>query len=375
MGEWGEMSSQELAEHLVWLEAQSSRIESERASVLCEFASRRGHRDLEYSSPAAFLIDRCRIAPARATRLVSLANSLQKMSLTGKAWAKGDLAADQVRHLQAAHSSSPGIFRAHEPMLVDTVSALGIVDTGQVLRYWQETADHPRAEELAESLHRQRRLHLSETFEGMWRLDGYLDPLAGELVRTALEAATPPPAPDDHRTPAQRRADALTDLCRQALDTGQLPAQGGEKPHLLVLVGAERLHGQTYGLAESATGTMFPQSSIDLLSCDCSLSRIVFGPNSEIIEVGRKTRIIPPALRRAVIARDRHCRHPGCRRPAKWCDLDHKVPWSQGGTTTLDNLQLLCRYHHRLKHFRDGRAPRLAPCAADIQGRSSVRRC
>jgi hypothetical protein len=87
-----------------------------------------------------------------------------------------------------------------------------------------------------------------------------------------------------------------------------------------------------------------------LLACDCAVSRIVFAPNSEIIDLGRKTRIIPSALRRAVIARDRHCQHPGCWRPAKWCDIDHIVSWQDGGTTSLRNLQLLCRYHHRLKH-------------------------
>ena len=171
------------------------------------------------------------------------------------------------------------------------------------------------------------------------------------MVKTALEAATPPPSPDDPRTAAQRRADALADLCRQALDSGLQSEQGGEKPHLLVLVGAERLHGGL-GIAETVSGTVFTQSSIDLLSCDCSISRIVFGPNSEIIDVGRKTRVIPPALRRAVIARDRHCQHPGCHRPAKWCDIDHIIAWQHGGPTTLDNLQLLCRYHHRLKHLR-----------------------
>jgi hypothetical protein len=183
----------------------------------------------------------------------------------------------------------------------------------------------------------------------MFRLDGYLDPLAGEIVRTALEAATPPPAPDDERTPAQRRADALTDLARRALDAGALSEQSGEKPHLIVLVGVDRLHGSS-GEAETATGTLLTDSQLDLLGCDCSVSRVVFGPRFEIIDVGRKTRLIPPALRRAVIARDRHCQHPGCRRPAKWCDIDHKIPWSKGGETNRANLQLLCRFHHRLKH-------------------------
>jgi hypothetical protein len=65
---------------------------------------------------------------------------------------------------------------------------------------------------------------------------------------------------------------------------------------------------------------------------------------------GRKTKVIPPAMRRAVIARDRHCQHPGCFRPSKWCDIDHKIHWLYGGETKLSNLQLLCPHNHTLKH-------------------------
>ncbi|MCZ6505397.1 MAG: HNH endonuclease signature motif containing protein [Actinobacteria bacterium] len=71
---------------------------------------------------------------------------------------------------------------------------------------------------------------------------------------------------------------------------------------------------------------------------------------SEIIDVGRKTRVIPTALRRAVIARDRHCTHQGCDRPARWCDVHHKIHWADGGETSLENLRLLCRFHHNLTH-------------------------
>ncbi|HJR88461.1 MAG TPA: HNH endonuclease [Acidimicrobiia bacterium] len=81
---------------------------------------------------------------------------------------------------------------------------------------------------------------------------------------------------------------------------------------------------------------------------------MIMGPSSEPLDVGRKTRVIPPALRRAVMVRDRHCQHPGCDRPARWCDVDHIIPWWQGGETKLSNLQLLCRFHHSLKHKPEG---------------------
>ncbi len=87
------------------------------------------------------------------------------------------------------------------------------------------------------------------------------------------------------------------------------------------------------------------------LACDASVSRIVFGSGSEVLDVGRKTRVIPAALRRAVVARDRHCIARDCGRPSKWGDVHHRVPWSEDGETIIDNLVLLCHYHHTRIHL------------------------
>ena len=71
---------------------------------------------------------------------------------------------------------------------------------------------------------------------------------------------------------------------------------------------------------------------------------------SQPLDVGRKTQVVPAPLRRAVIARDRRCRFPGCDRPPPWSDCHHVVHWADGGETALLNLLLLCRPHHRLVH-------------------------
>jgi hypothetical protein len=86
------------------------------------------------------------------------------------------------------------------------------------------------------------------------------------------------------------------------------------------------------------------------LACDASVTRIVFGPRSEPLDVGRRTSVVPSAIRRAVVARDRHCRFPGCDRPQGWCDAHHVRHWADGGPTSVGNLVLLCRRHHRLTH-------------------------
>jgi hypothetical protein len=90
------------------------------------------------------------------------------------------------------------------------------------------------------------------------------------------------------------------------------------------------------------------------LACDASVTRVVLGAPSEPLDVGRRTAVVPVALRRAVVVRDRRCRFPGCDRPHDWCDAHHVVHWADGGPTALANLLLLCRRHHRLIHARGG---------------------
>jgi hypothetical protein len=342
-----------IADDLVEIEAVIGQLEAERSRRLQVLNQCRSWADVGYTSGSAFLIHRCRMAAGRATRLMAQANSLREMPRTWEAWRASNLSTDQVRHLITAHDTNPDVFNEHEPGLVDAVEPLGIFDTARAVTYWRQAVNEPAFERDTESLHAQRRLHLSTTFEGMGRIDGWLDPEGLEIVKVALDAATPSPAEGDHRTPAQRRADALVDLARQALDQGELPESGGEQPHLMVLVHIDQLSGRGHGDCETVDGTIFPRSTVQRIACDASVSRIVLGPNSEPLDVGRKTRVIPAAIRRAVIARDRHCRYPGCYRPARWCDVDHIIHWLHGGKTKLDNLQLLCRHHHTEKHQRE----------------------
>jgi hypothetical protein len=76
----------------------------------------------------------------------------------------------------------------------------------------------------------------------------------------------------------------------------------------------------------------------------------VLGTAGEVLDLGRGSRLPSPALRRALVLRDRGCRFPGCDRPPQWTDAHHIQPWATGGPTTLPNLILLCRHHHTLVH-------------------------
>jgi 5-methylcytosine-specific restriction endonuclease McrA len=187
----------------------------------------------------------------------------------------------------------------------------------------------------------------------MVRVDGDLDPETGRTVLTAIRSVVDADvrgAGPDSRTPAQRRADALAEICRTYLDRSDRPVVAGERPHLLVSVDEQVLRT---GVGMSSIGeTDFTAADARRIGCDAAVSRIVRGPRSEVLDLGRKTPVVPPALRRAVVARDATCRFPGCHRPESWTDVHHVVHWADGGPTSLANLLLLCRRHHRSVHDR-----------------------
>ena len=97
-------------------------------------------------------------------------------------------------------------------------------------------------------------------------------------------------------------------------------------------------------------GGVTSAEALRMLCCDAAVVPIVLNGKGQPVDVGRATRTIPDGLRRAVAARDRGCAHPGCGRPASWCEVHHVTPWADGGQTTIDNLAMLCRIHHRQIH-------------------------
>ena len=87
------------------------------------------------------------------------------------------------------------------------------------------------------------------------------------------------------------------------------------------------------------------------MCCDAAISRIITGPGGEILDAGRAMRTFSAAQTRAVVARDRCCRWPGCDRPAAWCESHHIWHWADGGPTNVDNAVLLCGRHHDKVHL------------------------
>ena len=144
----------------------------------------------------------------------------------------------------------------------------------------------------------------------------------------------------------QRRADAFGLLAESALAADLDRGAAGDRYQVVVHVDEDVLRDDA-GTGQSVLedGTHVPAETARRIACDASRVVMRHGPDGTVLDVGRKTRTIPPAIRRALAARGRTCRFPGC--SCRHCDVHHVRHWAAGGATRLDNLLLLCRRHHR----------------------------
>jgi hypothetical protein len=315
-------------------------------------------------STTAWLVERCRLAPPHARQQVRLARRLaDDLPAVAAALTAGEVG---LGHVAVVHRLTrglpPDMVAALQPPCLAAARVGEPLTLARATRHLLHQLDPDRVARDDLAAHARRTLSVAETLGGMVSVDGMLDPVSGATVLAALDAATGPPAAGDGRSPGQRRADALVQICRTALDAGALPGCGGVKPHLTLLVDLPSLlrRTDTPHPARLAGSAPVALASVEALCCDATIRRLVLGPASEPLDIGRATRVVPAALRAALDVRDEHCQFPGCRRPARWCDAHHRLPWWRGGPTSLANLVLLCARHHAQVH-RDDLHLRRAP--------------
>lgn len=155
-------------------------------------------------------------------------------------------------------------------------------------------------------------------------------------------------APARHRP---SNADAVVLLAETMLAHGPSERDGGERYQLGVVVDAAVLAGADHGRCEVEGGPGLDADTARMLACDARVVGLVAGEGDQVLSVGRETRVIPRRIRRALRFRDKGCRFPGCAQ-TRWVDGHHIVHWAEGGETSLPNLVLLCRFHHRAIHAR-----------------------
>jgi hypothetical protein len=286
---------------------------------------------------------------ATAARLCATARLVQRNEQTAKALDVGDVSTAHVEVLAFAARRRDELYAEHEDTLLDVARSLTPDDLVTAARQWRELADDQLSAADAAAVHDARFVQLSPTTGG-GVLDGFLDADATATVLDAFDALVPPdPAgTPDPRPRSVRHADALVMLAEQWL--GDRERAGRREVALQVVVDLDVLLRRA-GLeshdvrCELRDHGPISRATLERLMCDAKVARIVMAGRSRVLDLGRSTAVVSPALRQAVMLRDRHCQHPGCRAPAKWCDVHHIVSWPFG-PTDLDNLVLLCRRHH-----------------------------
>jgi Domain of unknown function (DUF222)/HNH endonuclease len=343
-------------------------IGSRCAAIVAGLAHEAAGRDLPHrqgsTSTVAWLRDLLRITPAEARLLVSLGEVLDQRPVladavadcvvnTGQAVAIGrvlvDVPDDESALVDKVEAALVGHAAGFEPTILRRLGdrVLAHLDPDLADRRLQD-----RLEREQRHAEQRRGFTLSPDGLGGIRLSGILDPEGAAIVDAAITPLTQPMrdvSGPDLRTPAARRADALVDVCRLSLRTGELPATGGLPTQLTVTMDIEALQRDVV-VGQLDTGGLLSPSVVRRLACDAQILPAVLDGASVPIDIGRARRLYTGATRTAILLRDRGCAFPGCDRSPRWTDIHHIVAWQHGGTTDRDNGVALCRHHHRTIH-------------------------
>ena len=345
-----ELSSVALGEQIEELFTIQNRFAAAITRRVAVFDRTRGCAAFEAHSTAAWLRQRVRLAPNAASEQVRVARQLDRHPEAGRAFAAGEVGFAHTQVITRVLEDAPAqVARESEPDLVEAARCTDPHRLGMATRHLRHSFAPEAALDEALRGHERRRLHISESMDGVYYLDGVLDTEGGALLRTALDSVIGPPAKDDDRTPAQRRADALTDLARRQLDGGELPVVGGQRPHITLTADVTtlaKLPGSR--AADLDWGQPVPSETLRRLACDASVTCVLVSPEGDPLSVGRTRRTFTPAQRKALALRDRGC--VLCGRPVAWTAAHHVRHWIDGGDTSVANGALLCHRCHVRVH-------------------------
>lgn len=308
-----------------------------------------------FSSCAHWLNWRTGLALGAAREKVRVARALAELPKLSAAMRRGRISYSKVRAVTRVATAE------NEERLLDFALAGTAAHVERLVRAWRRV-DRLEGAEDERRRHAGRYLDVAVDEDGMVVVRGRLTPEAGAALRRALEAAEDQlyraerseagsegrddPLPSTSR---QRRADALTLVAETAMSAELDAGTAGDRYQVVVHVDPDTLlQASERGQSVLDDGTGVPAETSRRIACDASTVVMQHAGDGATLDVGRKRRTIPPPIRRALSARDRRCRFPGCE--SRRCDAHHVRHWADGGATRLDNLLLLCRRHHRAVH-------------------------
>jgi Domain of unknown function (DUF222)/HNH endonuclease len=347
------LSREELEAQITELAGQLNAANYRWLTLIAEFDRRQGWVDGSLHSCAHWLNFKVGLNLGAAREKVRVAHALAGVPKIAAAMARGELSYSKVRALTRVATEA-------------TEDSLLMIALHGTAYHVETTVRYFRRAQQAEELSREAQQQANRTVQYWYDNDGSLvlkarlPALAGAVLVKALEAAMPAvPAtvvnmavdvPEEHSLSYQaRRADALALVAESYLQRESVSGSTADRYQVMVHVDAETLKDQTAGRCHIDHGPSLPAETLRRLTCDASLVRIIETEQGEPLDVGRKTRTIPPAIRRALNTRDPGCCFPGCTYQ-RHLDAHHVEHWADGGETKLSNLVTLCRTHHRLVH-------------------------
>jgi hypothetical protein len=307
---------------------------SEILGMVADLDEQQRWREDGATNMPAWLAGRYGLAWATAKEWVRVAHAVRALPNLADAHRRSRLSWDQLRPLTCFVTSESEDFWT---------------DRGAVLRpwsLWREAKRHERAEvRRSQDARQQRSLTLTWDHDHpLLHLEGTLPTEEGAAVQAALERKVE--RGTDEGAKDVRMADALVELVTRDGEGEPAPAT------LVVHTGVETLAGKEPArgpwLAETAGGQRLDSEAVRRLACDARVEW-VSESKGRVAGLGKQGRVVPGPMHRILRHRDGGCRFPGCERK-QWLHAHHLIHWADGGTTTLENLALLCHAHHRLIH-------------------------
>jgi hypothetical protein len=321
-------------------------------SAVTRDAQRAGEHLISGNITAASWIARtCGMSVTSAADRLCVGAQLEELPKVGAALSSGEISfqsASALCHLRAQLGEKGRLFDEEE--MLGFALEYSVSELRKICNYARHVADPDGFFNDAEESFTRRRLHISQMLDGLYRVDGLLDPVSGAAFKTAVDVLATRKGPEDERKHSQRMADAAGELAMHAMEQGTLPRRHSVKPNINLTMTLEALKGEL-GVPPADLELSLPISTrtAERLACDCTMSRVLLA-DSMVIDVGRTTRTFSAPTMRALQVRDKGCRFPGCDRQVNWSNPHHIIAWSRGGPGNLPNLVLLCYYHHRLVH-------------------------
>jgi hypothetical protein len=338
----------EIAEEMIRVRLTIDQYELHFSRLAAMFARTDEYDEQGFDSPISWIKANCRMRGGAAADRVCVGEQLERLGRSTEAVAAGEIGFPHLA-LIAKTSVACGE-KFDEARLLRHARRESVVKFDHTCTHARHAADPEGVVDEEKQGVEARSLTFSTADDGVVLVKAILDKVGGAALRTALEPLAKRDGKDDHRDYARRLADALVDLSMNALDNGK-PSQ---RPHLQVTTSLETLLGLSGApAAEMEFSLPISARAVERLACDCSITRILLGSDSTVIDVGRAKRVISGPQRKALCVRDQGCVWPGCDRPASWTSGHHLAHWIHGGATDLHNLVLLCFRHHWMVHEGD----------------------